>query len=240
MDVVDVCIAMTFLRTVVYGQPYTTVWGMATRAGKRLLTKQDWIRAALDAMAEGGVAAVAVDRLAKTLGATRGSFYWHFKDRRELIEAALEQWERENTTELIPDAEAIGDPVERLRYLFREVYERPVDAIELALASAADEPLVGPASARVTRTRRDFLRRIFTDLGLPDEEADDRAWLAYAFYIGHHQLACNPNNQSLQPTRLDRLVDLLTSPAARPSKTTRSTSQGSTNRRARSQGRSRE
>ena len=210
---------------------------MASRAGKRLLTKQDWIRAALDALAAGGVAALAVERLAKTLGATRGSFYWHFKDRSELIEAALEQWERENTTELIPPAEAIGDPVERLRYLFREVYERPVDAIELALASAADEPLVAPAFARVTRTRRDFLLLIFVDLGMPDEEADDRAWLAYSFYIGHHQLARNPDTQALQPTRLDRLVDLLTSPAARPStEATRSTSGGSTTRRGRSQG----
>lgn len=202
---------------------------MATRGGKRLLTKQDWTRAALNALAEGGVAAVAVERLAKTVGATRGSFYWHFKDRNELIEVALEQWERENTLELIPDAEAIGDPVERLHYLFREVYERPVDAIELALASAADEPLVAPVFARVTRTRRDFLRRIFTQLGLPDEEADDRAWLAYAFYIGHHQLARNPDAQALQPIRLDRLVELLTSPVAkRSSETRRSTSDRST------------
>lgn len=192
--------------------PYNSVWKVATRGGKRLLTKNDWVRAALEALAERGVTALSVDRLAKTLGATRGSFYWHFKDRGELIQAALEQWERENTTDLIPDAEAIEDPVERLRYLFREVYEQPVDEIELALASAADEPLVASAFARVTRARRDFLRRIFTDLGLSDEEASDRAWLAYTFYIGHHQLARNPDTQSLQPTRLDRLVDLLTSP----------------------------
>lgn len=183
---------------------------MATRAGKRLLGKQDWIRAALDALAQGGVAAVAVDRLARALGATRGSFYWHFKDRSELIEVALEQWEQENTTQLIPEMDAIADPVERLRHLFREVYERQVDAVEIALASAADEPLVAPVCARVTRTRLNFLHRIFTDLGLPDAEAGARAWLAYSFYIGHHQLARNPDTQSLQPTRLDRSVDLLT------------------------------
>ncbi|MBA3264624.1 MAG: TetR/AcrR family transcriptional regulator [Thermoleophilaceae bacterium] len=187
---------------------------MATRGGKRLLNRQDWTRAALDSLAEGGVAGVAIDRLAKQLGASRGSFYWHFRDRRELIDAALEQWEREDTTELIPDAEAISDPVERLRYVFREVYERPADEIEIALAAAADDPLVASAFARVTHARLQFLRRIFVELGLEDHEADDRAWLAYAFYIGHHHLGRNEEIRSTQPTRLDTLVELMTSPAA--------------------------
>lgn len=58
---------------------------MATRDGKTLLTRDDWTCAALDAIAAGGIASVAVDRLATTLQASRGSFYW----RCELIDAAL-------------------------------------------------------------------------------------------------------------------------------------------------------
>ena len=177
-------------------------------ASKRL-GREDWIRAALDALAAGGMAAVAVDRLAKTVGVTRGSFYWHFKDRRELIEAALALWERENTTDLIPEAEAVGDPLDRLRYVFRQVYEQPVDPIEIALAIAADDPLVAPVFARVTEARIALLRRIFSDLGLAAADAGDRAWLAYAFYVGHHQLGRAPGAAALQPARLDRLADLL-------------------------------
>jgi AcrR family transcriptional regulator len=184
---------------------------MGTRAGKQLLSRQDWTSAALEALAESGVDGVAVDRLAKRLGASRGSFYWHFRDRRELIDAALAQWEQQDTTDLIPPIEAIGDPVERLRTVFREVYERPVDRIELALASVADEPLVAPAVARVTRTRLEFLRGIFRDLGLREDEAAERAWLAYAFYIGHHQLGRNSETRADQAKRLDGIVDLLTS-----------------------------
>jgi AcrR family transcriptional regulator len=180
------------------------------------LTRDDWTGAALDALADGGVAAVTVDRLAKTLGATRGSFYWHFKDRHELIQVALERWEREHTTELIPQAEAIGDPTERLRFLFREVYEPPTDPLESALAWA-DDPLVAPAVARVTRARLVFLRRIFVELGLPDAEAADRAWLAYAFYVGHHQLGRNADLQKRRPASLDRVVELLTAPATKRS-----------------------
>lgn len=184
---------------------------MATRAGKQLLSRHDWVRAALEALGEGGVGAVAVDRLARRVGATRGSFYWHFKDRDELVDAALAEWERANTTDLIPQVDAIENPVQRLRTLFREVYEREVDAVEIALASAPDQPLVASAFARVTERRLAFLRRVFTDLGLPGAEADDRAWLAYAFYIGHHQLGRNTDVRARQPTELDRLVDLLTS-----------------------------
>jgi AcrR family transcriptional regulator len=179
------------------------------------LTREDWIRAALDAIAEGGVASVAVDRLAKTVGATRGSFYWHFKDRRELIEAALALWEREYTTELIPDAEAVEDPGERLRLVFREVYEQPADPIEVTLAMAAAEPLVAPVFTRVIEARIALLRRIFTDLGLGDAEASDRAWLAYAFYVGHHQLGHAPGTKALRPDRLDGLVELLSRPPLR-------------------------
>ena len=175
-------------------------------------TREHWTTAALEALAEGGVGAVAVDRLTKRVGATRGSFYWHFRDRDDLIDSALEQWERENTTELIPAAEAIRNPAERLRHLFREVYERPADPIEIALASSAAESRVGAVMARVTQARLGFLRRIFTELGLPEDEAGDRAWLAYAFYIGHHQLGANAGLGDGRPASLDRIVELLTSP----------------------------
>jgi hypothetical protein len=75
---------------------------------------------------------------------------------------------------------------------------------------AADDPLVAPVFVRVTETRLAFLRRIFADLGFGAAEANDRAWLAYAFYIGHHQLGRAPETKRLQPDRLDRLVELLT------------------------------
>jgi AcrR family transcriptional regulator len=183
---------------------------MATRDGKTPLSREDWARAALDAIAAGGVAAVSIESLARQLHATRGSFYWHFRARDELIEAALELWERENTTAGLPALEAIGDPVTRLRALLRSVYQAPADAAELMLSTAGDDPLVAPVYARVTRRRMDELRRIFTELGMEPAEVADRAWLAYAFYIGHHQLRKNPDIAALQPARIDRMVALLT------------------------------
>ncbi|MDA0184609.1 TetR/AcrR family transcriptional regulator [Solirubrobacter phytolaccae] len=157
------------------------------------------------AIADGGVPAVAVDRLKDAVGATRGSFYWHFKDRGELVEAALALWEREYTTELIPLAEAVPDPRARLRALFERVYEPRADPIEVALAKAADDPLVAPVWARVSEARMGLIHAIFLELGLSEAEADSRTWLAWAFYVGHHLLDDAP----ARPERLGRIVDLL-------------------------------
>jgi AcrR family transcriptional regulator len=189
---------------------------MATRNGKILLSREDWARAALAAISEGGRAAVTVDRLAGRLGVTRGSFYWHFRGREEVIEAALELWARENTDDQLPALEAIADPTKRLRALLRAVYERSVGPAELALAAVSDDPLVGPIFARVTRRRMDALRGLFTELGLSPTEAADRAWLAYAFYLGHHQLRRNSEIAAGRPERLERMVSLLTAGAPRP------------------------
>ena len=186
---------------------------MATRNGKALLSRAAWARAALHAIGDGGTGAVIIDLLAARLGATRGSFYWHFRDRDELIQEALELWARESTTDRLPALEAIGDPLERLRILRRAVYEPPADAAELTLSCAGDDPQVAPIFARVTKRRMNVLQRIFTDLGFSEDEAAERAWLAYAFYLGHHQLRKNPKLRAPGRVQLERMLGLLTAGA---------------------------
>lgn len=187
-----------------------TYFEVATRNGKQLLSRRDWARAALDAIGEVGIDGVAVDQLARRLGATRGSFYWHFADRDELIQEALELWAWENTGERLPALETISDPIKRLRALRKAVYEEPADAAELLLSCAGDHPAAAPVLARVTKRRMAVLRRIFTDLGFAESEAADRAWLAYAFYLGHHQLGRNDDIIAPGRERLERILALLT------------------------------
>ena len=69
--------------------------GDMARPGRRL-SPQDWIDAALAAIAAGGLAAVAVEPLAARLGTTKGSFYWHFASRDALLKAALANWEQQS------------------------------------------------------------------------------------------------------------------------------------------------
>jgi AcrR family transcriptional regulator len=167
------------------------------------------MRSALAAIATDGIGGVTIDRLARELRATRGSFYWHFRDRDELVVAAIELWARESTEERLPELEAIGDPLLRLRALVRSVYEVPADPVEVALSASASDPRVASTLAHVVARRLSVVRRIFVDLGFSPRDASDRAWLTYAFYIGHHQLLVNEEIAARRPPRLQRLVTVL-------------------------------
>ncbi|MGP3690465.1 TetR/AcrR family transcriptional regulator [Streptomyces sp. IBSNAI002] len=156
---------------------------------KGRVTSEDWTMAALAALARGGVAAVAVDVLAKELAVTRGSFYWHFKNRDALLVAALETWERLATGEVIEEVSAEPDPLKRARALFaRALEDEEIAGLEPAIVAQVDHPAVAEVLDRVTRTRLDYLTGVFTELGLPDGDARRRAVTAYAAYLGWIEL----------------------------------------------------
>jgi AcrR family transcriptional regulator len=149
------------------------------------LSREDWVHAALLAIAEGGTAAVAVELLAARLGATKGSFYWHFRDRQELIEAALATWERNATDEIIAEMESVADPVERLRSVLVLAMELEEDEYpDVRLLPSAKDPLIAPVAARVQKKRLAFLARCFRGMGFPPAESRRRARLANSIYIG--------------------------------------------------------
>lgn len=171
--------------------------------GKRRLAREDWVEAALAAIADGGVAAVAVEPIAARLGATKGSFYWHFPNRAALLEAALAQWEERTTTAVIDEiANATEDPAEQLRTLIVRVIEAAErDRVGPALLAAAGQPVVARAIERVTRARIGLIVTVFSRLGLPLAEARSRALLAYSAYLGHAQLA--HSTQGVLPETVD-------------------------------------
>ncbi|MDF0530721.1 helix-turn-helix domain containing protein [Tsukamurella sp. 8F] len=160
-----------------------------TRPERRRLSAADWTHAALDAIAEGGLAAAAVEPLAKRLGATKGSFYWHFRDRRDLLDRALETWEREHTEAVIEAAEKAQRAPDRLAELLGVVFGAIGDPLELALLAAAGDPTVGPAVVRVTERRVEYVAGLYRAAGLDDEAARSRAVAAVSVYLGHAQLA---------------------------------------------------
>ncbi len=149
------------------------------------LTRDDWVHAALLAVAEGGTAAVAVEALAARLNATKGSFYWHFRDRQELIEVALAAWEHKATDEIIADLESVADPVERLRSVLVVAMELEEDEYpDVRLLPSVTDPLVAPVAARVQKKRLAFLARCFREMGFSPAESRHRARLANSVYIG--------------------------------------------------------
>ena len=194
---------------------------MGMAVGKREpLSVRDWTEAALQALARGGVPAVAVEPLAKSLGATKGSFYWHFADRNALLQATLELWEQRDTDQVLAGIGETQDAATRLRNLVELALmsvQRGADAgagsIELALQSSASHPLVAPALQRVTSRRVAALSQLYSALGLSHARARDHALLAYTAYLGHVQMAhatpeLLPRGRAFR-THVDRMVGVL-------------------------------
>lgn len=172
------------------------------------LSAADWEQAALDLIAEAGVAAVAVEPLARRLGVTKGSFYWHFPTREALLKAALERWERYDEDEIIGQVEPIPDPKERLRELFRRTSrEMQSHVIYSALLRALDHPLVQPVMSRVSQKRIDFLTIAYRQSGMDKRAASHRARLAYSAYAGFLQLSIQLGLPRLSHDEFDEYVD---------------------------------
>jgi AcrR family transcriptional regulator len=159
------------------------------KPGQRPLSPDDWARAALAALARGGVGAVAVETVAAELGATKGSFYWHFKNRDALIQAALDRWEHEGTDAVIEELEREPDPATRLKKLLAAAFELgPTDRAEIALLAHPDHPAALRAVRRVTERRIIYISQQLEALGWDPGEALDRAMLMYYVYAGYLQM----------------------------------------------------
>lgn len=183
-----------------------------TESPSRRLSADDWVEAALAAIGERGLAGVAVEPLASALGTTKGSFYWHFANRRALIDAALERWEVRGTTEIIEEVETLPDAATQIRALLSRVvrYSRG-DRIEISLLSAIDDPSVRAALSRVTGRRIDYVTSLLRDLGCDDRTASRRASILVSLYLGHVQLAHTapdhlPNTRDSWHAQVDDIV----------------------------------
>ena len=137
------------------------------------------------ALSESGPAGVAVESLARRLGVTKGSFYWHFKDRDALLRDALLAWEKEYTERIIEALESLSSPRDRLvRLLTDTATARRGARIHAALGAATGEPLVSAALARVSHRRLGYLEECYAALGLSPGAARQSALLAYTSYVG--------------------------------------------------------
>jgi AcrR family transcriptional regulator len=147
------------------------------------LTRKKWVDAAMDALGRHGVGGVRVEQLAKTLNVTKGSFYWHFRDRDELLEAVLEQWRRRNTIDIVEYVGSLEDPAIRLERLLQmpfDVEHRDPYGLSLRLWARHD-PRAAKALAEIDDLRVRMKAQIFMACGFAAEEARARAILLYSY-----------------------------------------------------------
>ncbi len=168
-----------------------------------------WIAAGFDALAAGGIDAVRVEPLAKALAITKGSFYWHFADRRALLDAMLAAWMDGRIAAIREQSTARGAPEAVLRAL-ADLYTRHANvrglSIELAIrALARSDEDAAKAVRAVDRERLRHVGDLFAALGWPRAEAQARAIQFYSFLFGQSLL----DAQAMQPAARERAIDAL-------------------------------
>ncbi|MFD0856513.1 TetR/AcrR family transcriptional regulator [Actinomadura adrarensis] len=169
--------------------------------------RQDWIEAGYQELARAGERAVTINALAARLKVTKGSFYWHFKDRADLMRALLDRWAHERTDEMLTLAlGTTSDPHERLRRiaaLGREI--APVDrAMRLW---AQHDPAAAEAVKHADQALLKHITTSLTDLGFDTSEAELRALLMLRTWVGGYLVPSALDD--LGP--LDRTLDILLS-----------------------------
>jgi AcrR family transcriptional regulator len=152
------------------------------------LTRSDWLEAALVALDQGGLDAVKVLLLARSLGVSRGSFYWHFRDRQELLDSLLTYWEKRHTDEVSALAAAVqGDPSTTLLSLMENVLRTRQGRYDPAIrAWARHAPSVAAVVRRADKRRLEYICGLFREMGFDADEAQARGRLALLYLIGDH------------------------------------------------------
>jgi len=151
------------------------------------LTREDWIDAAWDMLGDTGVDGVRVEPLAKKLGVTKGSFYWHFKGRAELLDALLDRWFTIWEDQMSPDIERAEDPADRIWALFRSVIGRVTrgQTVSLRVWSHRDPEVARRIEERDAQ-RLAFLMKQLQLLGFSEEEARVRGQVYQAIMTGEY------------------------------------------------------
>jgi AcrR family transcriptional regulator len=161
--------------------------------------RSGWIEQGLRALAAGGPDAVRIEVLAQALGVTRGGFYWHFDDRRALLEEMLDTWERASIDEVIERVEGEGgDARARLRRLSALASSNDeLLAIDLAVRDwSRREQTVADRLRRVDNRRMEYLRSLFGAFCADEDDIEARCMLVFSLWIGNHFIAADHGARS--------------------------------------------
>jgi AcrR family transcriptional regulator len=164
-------------------------------------SKDDYYRAALDLLAEGGVDALTMANLCARLGVTTGSFYAHFVGIQEFHVAFLEQWEAGRVYLLQEQVDCVTDALERIDLLRRIAVGVNHEAESAIRGWARSNPVVAEFQRRVDRIREEVLVQAFVDVGIDDHEARVLARIGLTILVGTQQI-----EDMVDRERLDALL----------------------------------
>jgi AcrR family transcriptional regulator len=185
----------------------TVVYGAMSQGGTMgdQLSAQDWVNVGLATLAKGGFTALKAEPLAKAMGVSRGSFYWHFADISAFHAAVLKHWREIATEEIIAGVEAASGGEDPLAVLLRRVFGERLTIESAVRTWASVDPAARAAVQAIDRRRLGYIEGLMTKSGLSREAARARAQILYWAFLGF-ALSDKPLPQARQAAVLDELL----------------------------------
>jgi AcrR family transcriptional regulator len=152
---------------------------MVSKKPKKRVSKAEWLEKALQVFRQEGEPGVKIESLARQLSVNKAGFYWHFRDRSDLLEQLLDYWEKEYTR-VVTENSILRNlaPADRLLAVMNMIFDHNLAELDVHFnAWALKDPLVGRKVRRVILLRVKFMKRLFLEAGLEEEQADMRAKL---------------------------------------------------------------
>ena len=178
---------------------------------KKGVSREQWILEGLKVLNESGVDHVTIHNLARRLGISRSGFYWHFKNRDELLDALLEDWDRNSTRVITENVRILAmEPAKRLVHLAETVLDYGLANNEIALNHWALNSKRAASQVRsVTRVRLNFVRQAFADLGFRGDALEMRAML-FALNTIWEDIQFSYVSRKRRRTMIRKRVEMLT------------------------------
>ena len=156
---------------------------MVKKSSKRL-SREQWLSNALEILSKEGNAKLRIETVTKALGVTKGSFYWHFKDRADFVRRIADYWARYSTEQVIEVInKSQGTASERLFDIMNFLYRKDHGKYDVSMrAWAAQEPEVARIVKKVDARRFSFVRALFIELGFKGQELEMRTRTFVVFH----------------------------------------------------------
>lgn len=156
---------------------------------KIIASEDQWVQVGMQCFAQGGVEALVIEKMAATLGCSKSSFYWYFKNRDTFLQRVVAEWKERATTEVMAASSKQSNVDEQILALLHQMFSvtKKGEFLFYLRKLSLKESAYGSTLHEIEHLRMEFAKGLFLRKGMPDERATRISWMLYHYYLGWYE-----------------------------------------------------